>query len=91
MAGSSSRAEDALSIYSGHGALRGDATARAHNLCLPYLLDDDALARDLIQSWGALSHATHYHSYDLPPTAAELGRWLRPIERLLAFSSNVRE
>lgn len=60
-----------------------DASGRARNLCLPTLLGDRDLARDLIQSWGALSHATHYHAYDLPPTATELKRWLGPIEELI--------
>lgn len=59
------------------------AAGRHRNLCLPYLLGDDALARDLIQSWGALSHATHHHAYDLPPTAGELGRWLGAVEMLV--------
>lgn len=59
------------------------ASGRARNLCLPTLLGDRELARDLIQSWGALSHATHYHAYDLSPTATELGRWLEPVQRLI--------
>lgn len=61
-----------------------DASGRARNLCLPTLLGDRELARDLIQSWGALSHATHYHAYDLPPTASELQRWLEPIRALIS-------
>lgn len=59
-----------------------DASGRIRNLCLPYLLGDDALARDLIESWGALSHATHHHAYELPPTAVELERWLQPVAQL---------
>lgn len=61
-----------------------DASGRARNVCLPALLGDRKLARDLIQSWGALSRATHYHAYDLPPTADELERWLEPVDRLIA-------
>lgn len=60
-----------------------DASGRARKLCLPTLLDDRELARDLIQSWGALSHATHHHAYDLPPTATELEHWLEPVGRLI--------
>ena len=60
-----------------------NASGRARNLCLPTLLGDRELARDLIQSWGALSHATHYHAYDLSPTAIELEHWLAPVAELI--------
>lgn len=59
-----------------------DATGKARNLCLPVLLGDETLARDLVQSWGALSHATH-HPYDLPPTAEELKRRMAPVAALV--------
>ena len=49
----------------------------------PTLPRDRELARDLIQSWGALSHATHHHAYDLPPTATELEHWLAPVAELI--------
>ena len=61
-----------------------NASGRARNLCLPTLLGDRELARDLIQSWGALSHATHYHAYDLSPTATELEHWLAPVAELIS-------
>ena len=67
-----------------------NASGRARNLCLPTLLGDRELARDLIQSWGALSHATHYHAHDLSPTATELEHWLEPVARLIDQTSDPR-
>ena len=67
-----------------------NASGRARNLCLPTLLGDRELARDLIQSWGALSRATHYHAYDLSPTATELEHWLEPVARLIDQTNDPR-
>lgn len=64
-----------------------DAPGRARNICLPFLLDDADLGRQLSMSWTALSHATHHHAYDLPPTAEELKHWLQPVAQLVTANA----
>jgi len=44
------------------------------------------VAREAAWTWAALSAATHAHSYELPPTAGELRRWMDSVERLLNAS-----
>lgn len=56
------------------------ASARAQLLCLRVYVDPD-LARRAAWAWSALSRACH-HTYDLPPTAAELGDWLNTVDEL---------
>ncbi len=50
-------------------------TIRSQTLCLTAYLDPDTAAR-AAYLLAALSHACHYHSYELAPTAAELTDWL---------------
>jgi hypothetical protein len=40
----------------------------------------------VFQAWLALTHACHYHPYDLAPTADELQGWLETVAVLLARS-----
>lgn len=56
---------------------------RTQLLCLPLVVDEE-LAHDVTHTWAALSHACHYHPYDLSPTASELAGWMDTVERLLA-------
>ena len=56
------------------------ASARAQLLCLRVYLDGD-LARRVAWTWSALSRACH-HSYELPPTAGELGDWFNTVDEL---------
>lgn len=39
-------------------------------------------AREIAWVWTALSSATHAHAYELPPTGAELLRWIDAVDRL---------
>lgn len=48
---------------------------RSQLLCLTAYLDSETAARAAYLT-GALSHACHYHPYELAPTAAELTGWL---------------
>jgi hypothetical protein len=48
---------------------------RSQELCLTAYLDLGA-ARQATYLLAALSHACHYHPYELAPTAAELTGWL---------------
>ena len=59
------------------------ATARAQLVCLPEYLGDRGLAGEIVFTWSALSDACHHHAYELAPTAAELGRWLDAVDRLV--------
>ncbi len=53
---------------------------RSQLLCLRVYLDDDRLAAQVDQTWGALSSACHHHHpYELAPTAAELHAWLETV------------
>ena len=53
-------------------------------ICLPRYLDPD-LARSVHATWAQLSTACHAHPYELPPTVAELHRWIDVVAQLLAF------
>ena len=48
---------------------------RSQILCLADYLDPDTATRAAYLT-AALSHACHYHPYELAPTAAELTGWL---------------
>jgi hypothetical protein len=51
---------------------------RSQLICLPYYLDLDT-AGEATHTWAALSHACHYQPYELAPTAAELGGWIKDV------------
>ena len=51
------------------------ATMRSQELCLTAYLDP-ATASRITYPLAALSHACHFHPYELAPTAAELTSWL---------------
>lgn len=55
-------------------------SARAQLLCLRQYLEDPPLARDFDATWIALSHACHYHPYELPPTSGELVGWQERVD-----------
>lgn len=55
------------------------APFRAQLLCLTALHHDQALAQRVAYTWSALSGATHYHDYEIPPTASELQSWLETV------------
>jgi hypothetical protein len=55
---------------------------RSQLLCLAAYLDQDTATRAAYLS-AALSHACHYHSYELAPTAAELTSWLDEAAHLI--------
>ena len=59
-----------------------EATLRAQLLCLRDYVDRD-LAYLVDHAWSSLTHACHHHAYELPPTAAELGRWFETVEALV--------
>jgi hypothetical protein len=51
------------------------SSMRSQLLCLTAYLDPGTASRAAYLH-AALSHACHYHPYELPPTAAELTGWL---------------
>jgi hypothetical protein len=61
-----------------------ECSMRSQLLCLTVYLDQDAATRAAYLS-AALSHACHYHSYELAPTAAELTRWLDETAQLVTL------
>ncbi len=58
-------------------------SARAQLLCLPEYLRQGDLATRVSYAWTGLSRACHHHVYELPPTAAELDRWIGIVEELV--------
>lgn len=52
------------------------ATGRSRLVSLRFYVDDPTLARLAEHTWCTLSDASHYHAYDLAPTAGELRSWL---------------
>jgi hypothetical protein len=59
-----------------------NAPYRSQLLCLDHYVHAD-VARRASQTWYELSAACHHHAYELPPTAAELGRWFEATEELV--------
>ena len=55
-------------------------------LCLVALHPEPDLARELHYVWGRLSDACHATSYDLPPTATELQRWIDAADKFISAS-----
>ncbi len=60
-----------------------NCTMRSQLLCLAAYLDP-ASASHAAYLYAALSHACHYHAYELAPTAAELTNWLDQTAQLIA-------
>jgi hypothetical protein len=56
---------------------------RSQLLCLIAYLDGETATR-AAYLYAALSHACHYHSYELAPTATELTRWLNETADLVS-------
>jgi hypothetical protein len=57
-------------------------TTKTQLTCLPTYLES-GLAREICYVWAALSSACHYRSYELAPTAGQLGGWIDTVGRLL--------
>jgi len=51
---------------------------------MPIILAERDLVGRAAHAWIALTHACHYHPYELPPTAEELDRWLDAVEAVIA-------
>jgi hypothetical protein len=62
---------------------------RIQLLCLPTYLGDAALAGRAAHAWAALSHACHYRTYELAPTATELGAWLDVVAEFVDGDASV--
>lgn len=67
--------EQALRDYWQHRAPSvAAATMRSQLLILP-VVAGQAVATTTRRAWNGLSRALHHHTYELPPTAAELRGW----------------
>ncbi|MGW7644184.1 hypothetical protein [Streptomyces bobili] len=58
------------------------STGRTRMLCLQWYVTP-SLARQWYTVWSGLSAACHYHTYDLPPTPAEVRAWHQDVSELL--------
>ena len=67
-----------------------EASRHAQLLCLGAFVADEELVGGVRHAWHGLSRACHHHAYELPPTAAELERWLDAVERFLAHDPGAR-
>jgi hypothetical protein len=56
-------------------AALSECSLRSQELCLATYLDPETASR-ATYLLGALSHACHYHPYELAPTGTELTSWL---------------
>lgn len=54
-------------------------------LVLRALHPDDPSATTIAYTWSALSQATHFHGYELPPTAEALRGWIESVETFVGF------
>ncbi|MFF4055997.1 hypothetical protein ACFYZ8_14690 [Streptomyces sp. NPDC001668] len=58
------------------------STGRTRMLCLQWYASP-SVARQWYTVWSGLSAACHYHTYDLPPTPAEVRAWHLDVSELL--------
>ncbi|MEU0434794.1 MULTISPECIES: hypothetical protein [Streptomyces] len=58
------------------------STGRTRMLCLQWYVAP-SVARQWYSVWSGLSAACHYHTYDLPPTPAEVRAWHQDVGELL--------
>ncbi|MEU5365849.1 hypothetical protein ABZ354_20665 [Streptomyces sp. NPDC005925] len=61
-------------------------TGRTRMLCLQWYVSP-SVARQWYTVWSGLSAACHYHTYDLPPTPAEVRAWHQDVSELLRVLS----
>lgn len=57
-------------------------TGRTRMLCLQWYVSP-SVARQWYTVWSGLSAACHHHTYDLPPTPAEVRAWHQDVSELL--------
>ncbi|WP_405668995.1 hypothetical protein [Streptomyces sp. NBC_00055] len=62
---------------------------RTRMLCLQWYIRPSA-ARQCYAVWSALSAACHHHTYELPPTPAEVRAWHQDVTELLNVLSATR-
>jgi len=55
---------------------------RTRMLCLQWYVSP-SVARQWYAVWSGLSAACHYHTYELPPTPAEVRAWYQDVSELL--------
>ncbi|WP_432174099.1 hypothetical protein [Streptomyces sp. Tue6028] len=55
---------------------------RTRMLCLQWYVSP-SVARQWYSVWSGLSAACHYHTYELPPTPAEVRAWHQDVSELL--------
>ncbi|SFY44070.1 hypothetical protein OH786_31375 [Streptomyces atratus] len=55
---------------------------RTRMICLQWYVSP-SVARQWYTVWSGLSAACHYHTYDLPPTPAEVRAWHQDVSELL--------
>lgn|SRR5690554_6104824 len=58
-----------------------EATMRSQLVILP-VVAGEAVTSVARRAWNGLSRAVHHHTYELPPTAAELRGWYDDVVRL---------
>ncbi|MFD4015338.1 hypothetical protein [Streptomyces sindenensis] len=58
------------------------STGRTRMLCLQWYVSP-SIARQWYTVWSGLSAACHHHTYDLPPTPAEVQTWHQDVSELL--------
>ena len=68
-----------------HAPAVSAASRHSQLLCLGSYLEDEHLAGEVAHAWVALSHACHYHSYELVPTAGELEAWMESVRRFASL------
>ena len=76
--------EEGLDAYwAGRGVDLAACAARPQLICLRSYLPDASLSARVHHTWGALSDACHHHTYELAPTAQELGTLFDTVGELL--------
>jgi len=75
--------ERGLRRYWEHRARCLVSSPMRHQLLALAVLADRGTAALATSTWHSLSRAMHHHTYELPPTAAELAGWLTDTATLL--------
>lgn len=83
--------EDGLDDHWGRVGLPAlaDCSARAQLITLPFYLEPEVLARDVVYCWHRLSATVHHDVYDLPPTIGEFDHMAEIVTSFLAAAGRI--
>ncbi|WP_438492039.1 hypothetical protein [Streptomyces asiaticus] len=81
--------DETLDVFWGDVSPAMTRNGRSRMLCLQWYVSR-SVARQWHTTWCALSAACHHHTYELPPTPAEVRAWHQDVTELLRVLPSAR-